>query len=321
MISLNNFEINIIQKDNYMSNSKIKIFHNKLKENIYYINIKNEFIDCAYQLIILLFSPVIYFLLFNKDSSESLLNNLILELNKDYIHDENKLYLLLFCYPIPALILALIITFFSNRTNKENSKNGEKSKNGEGSARKWSIPILALTLIKKILSNYSNLSSILFASAIYITILYNVLKYSNLNEIKESDVIEIGNIIKPFWSIAGFWFLLFFFLKIFLNVYIEKRTNELKRKSTLQNLPNNKETTPCEVSGTTPLEAVFPQLKLANSKKQETIADLITHSCVWANDEYEIKLKDPENLKIELILVPKQSDTNQPQKSAEKTEK
>lgn len=144
------------------------------------------------------------------------------------------------------------------------------------------------------------------------------MKYFFSNEIKESDVIKIRNIIEPFWITAWVWFLIFLFLKTFLNVYIE---NELKRKSTLQNLPNNKETTPCEVSGTTPLEDVIRQLKLPNSKKQETIADLITHSFVWVNDKYEVKLKDPENLKIELILVPKQSDTNQPQKSAEKTEK
>ena len=110
MISLNNFEINIIQKDNYMSNSKIKIL--PLKENIYYINFKNEIIDYFYQLIILLLGPVIYFLLFNEGSSESLLN-LILELNKYYILDEKKLYLLLFCYPISAFILTLIIILFS----------------------------------------------------------------------------------------------------------------------------------------------------------------------------------------------------------------
>lgn len=141
MISLNNFEINIIQKDNYMSNSKIKIF--PLKENIYYINFKNEFIDYSYQAIILLFSPVIYFLLFNKDFSKSSLKNLILELSKDYIPDAKKLYLLLYCYAISALILASIITLISYIINKENSKNGECS------ARKWSIPIPALTLIKK----------------------------------------------------------------------------------------------------------------------------------------------------------------------------
>lgn len=319
MISLNNFEINIIQKDNYMSNSKIKIF--PLKENIYYINFKNEFIDYSYQAIILLFSPVIYFLLFNKDFSKSSLKNLILELSKDYIPDAKKLYLLLYCYAISALILASIITLISYIINKKNSKNGECP------ARKWSIPIPALTLIKKILSNYLNLGSILLVSAIYITLLYIGLKFLDLNkifysnEIKESDVIKIGNIITLFWRIAGFWFILFLIFKIVLNVHIEKRTNELKRKSTLQNLPNNKEATSCEVSGTTPLEDVIRQLKLPNSKKQETIADLITHSFVWVNEEYEVKLKDPENLKTELILVPKQSDTNQPQKSAEKTEK
>lgn len=71
-----------------MSNSKIKIF--PLKENIYYINFKNELIDYVYQVIILLFSPVIYFLLFNKYSSEYSLKNLILELNKDYILDEKN---------------------------------------------------------------------------------------------------------------------------------------------------------------------------------------------------------------------------------------
>lgn len=73
-----------------MSISKIKTFLNEYKESIY-INLKNEFIDYIYQVIILIFSPVIYFLLFNEDSSESLLKNLILKLNKDYILDEKKL--------------------------------------------------------------------------------------------------------------------------------------------------------------------------------------------------------------------------------------
>lgn len=310
-----------------MSNSKIKTFLNKIKENIYYINSKNEIIDYTFQVIILLFSPLIYLYFFDKDFSVYNLKNLISELSKYYIPNEEKLHLLFYSYTIVATILALVIFFIPSIKNKENSKNKEDSKNEEVSAKKRNVPISTLTVIKKILSNCLNLGSILLVSDIYITLLYIGLKFFDLNgifdsnEIKEKTVIYIGDIIIPFWLITGFWFLLFFFLKIFLNVYIEKRTNELKRKSTLQNLPNNKETTPCEVNGTTPLEAVFPQLKLANSKKQETIADLITHSCVWANDEYEIKLKDPENLKIELILVPKQSDTNQPQKSAEKTEK
>ena len=97
MIRLNNFEINIIQKDNYMSNSKIKTSPNKPKESILCINLKNEFLDYIYQAIIFFCSPVIYFLLFNEGSSEYSLKNLILELNKNLILDENKLYLLLYC--------------------------------------------------------------------------------------------------------------------------------------------------------------------------------------------------------------------------------
>lgn len=45
-----------------MSNSKIKTFLNKIRENIYiyWINFKNEIIDQFFQIIILLISPFIY---------------------------------------------------------------------------------------------------------------------------------------------------------------------------------------------------------------------------------------------------------------------
>lgn len=260
------------------------------------------------------------------------MKSLILELSKYYIPNEEKLYLLLHSYTIAAIIaiiLSLVIFFFpsikkffiSPIKNKENSKNKEDSKNEEVSAKKRNVPISTLTVIKKILSNCLNLGSILLVSDIYITILYIMLNNKILfsNEIKESDVIKLGNLIKPFWLITVFWLIVFLILKIVLNVYIEKRTNELKSKSSSQNIPDTKDTNIVEVSVTTPLEDVIRQLKLPNSKKQETIADLITHSFDWVNDEYEVKLKDPENLKIELILVPKQSDTNQPQNSVEKT--
>lgn len=307
-----------------MSNSKIKTFLNKIKENIYYINFKNEIIDHFFQIIILSISPLIYLYFFDKDSSVYDLKSLILELSKYYILDEKKLHLLLHSYTIAAIIaiiLALVIFFFPSIKNKENSKNKEDSKNEEVSAKKRNVPISTLTVIKKILSNCLNLGSILFVSDIYITLLYIMLNNKILfsNEIKESDVIELGNLISPFWLITVFWFIVFLILKIVLNVYIEKRTNELKSKSSSQNIPDTKDTNIVEVSVTTPLEDVIRQLKLPNSKKQETIADLITHSFDWVNDEYEVKLKDPENLKIELILVPKQSDTNQPQNSVEKT--
>ena len=317
-----------------MSNSKIKTFLNKIRENIYiyWINFKNEIIDQFFQIIILLISPFIYLYFFNKDSSVYDLKSLILELSKYYIPNEEKLYLLLHSYTIAAIIaiiLSLVIFFFpsikkffiSPIKNKENSKNKEDSKNEEVSAKKRNVPISTLTVIKKILSNCLNLGSILLVSDIYITILYIMLNNKILfsNEIKESDVIKLGNLIKPFWLITVFWLIVFLILKIVLNVYIEKRTNELKSKSSSQNIPDTKDTNIVEVSVTTPLEDVIRQLKLPNSKKQETIADLITHSFDWVNDEYEVKLKDPENLKIELILVPKQSDTNQPQNSVEKT--
>lgn len=310
-----------------MSNSKIKTFSNKIKENIYYINLKNEIIDYTFQVIILLFSPLIYLYFFDKDFSVYDLKNLISELSKYYIPNEEKLHLLFYSYTIVATILALVIFLIPSIKNKENSKNKEESKNEEVSAKKRNVPISTLTVIKKILSNCLNLGSILLVSDIYITLLYIGLKFFNLNgifdsnEIKEKTVIYIGDIIIPFWLITGFWLLVFLISKIVLNVYIEKRTNELKSKSSSQNIPDTKDTKIVEVNVTTPLEDVIRQLKLPNSKKQETIADLITHSFVWVNDEYEVKLKDPENLKIELILVPKQSDTNQPQKSAEKTEK
>ena len=175
-------------------------------------------------------------------------------------------------------------------------------------------------MFKRAGSTIANSGSVLLLLVSFITLLYYFPQFFNLNK---EELVEIKKIsdreLIIYWITASIYFLFSIFLKSISTVFIEEPIKRSKSKPSSQNLLNNKETTSYEVSGTTPLEDVIRQLKLPNSKKQETIADLITHSFVWVNDEYEVKLKDPENLKIELILVPKQSDTNQPQNSVEKT--
>lgn len=283
----------------------------KSNTKVIFENIFKDIKDFISQFFILSLTPLIYLVIF-KGYSIFKIKELILE-SVNYLDFNDKIIYSLIAYILSAFIIALIILVIRFIFNLKKPKNEKDATNFHR------ILISCSFIFKKILSSMVDVCPVLLVGITYITISYFNLDLNEKNEVNSKENVE--NLICILWRTVSIMSIFFIFIKNYITFRIDNLIEKSKSKSSSQNLPNNKETTPCEVSGTTPLEAVFPQLKLANSKKQETIADLITHSCVWAHDEYEVKLKDPENLKIELILVPKQSDTNQPQKSAEKTEK
>ena len=304
-----------------MPNSKRKEFFKTLR---------NDFSEYGMQTLLLGLTAVITTLLSRRSSQERFIDILV-----NHIIPSDEFIPKLNTYILSAIIFFLILTILSTTlpilfnkiikkekqstiiNNTDNKTISDENPSKIDKLKKSHIKFGSHLIFKRTASTIANTGSVILLLAFFVTLLYWFPQFFNLNK---EEIEEISNKdLVIFWVIASIYFFVSIFLKSISTVFIEEPIKRSKRKSSSQNLPNNKKTTPCEVSGTTPLEDVIRQLKLPNSKKQETIADLITHSFVWVNDEYEVKLKDPENLKIELILVPKQSDTNQPQNSVEKT--
>lgn len=304
-----------------MPNSKRKEFFKTLR---------NDFSEYGMQTLLLGLTAVITTLLSRRSSQERFIDILV-----NHIIPSDEFIPKLNTYILSAIIFFLILTILSTTlpilfnkiikkekqstiiNNTDNKTISDENPSKIDKLKKIHIKFGSHLIFKRTASTIANTGSVILLLAFFVTLLYWFPQFFNLNK-EEIEEISIKDLV-IFWVIASIYFFVSIFLKSISTVFIEEPIKRSKRKSSSQNLPNNKKTTPCEVSGTTPLEDVIRQLKLPNSKKQETIADLITHSFVWVNDEYEVKLKDPENLKIELILVPKQSDTNQPQNSVEKT--